>query len=74
MEKEIKIITKKMEDNLYKFNEQLLKKHDDILFLKESCNEQKTRIDLEHEMLSNCLFDMSMQFISLRNEMFGKFV
>ena len=62
-----------MKENLQKYNKQLLKKNEDLIFLKESYKEQKTKIDHEHEMLSNSLFEMSMQFITLRNEILGKY-
>ena len=67
------MIILKMEENLEKYNTQLLIKQNNILLLKESYNEQRSRIEIEHEMLSDCLFDMSMKFSSLRNEMLGKF-
>ena len=73
LEKDNESITSKLEENLSIYNEQLFKKNEEILFLKESYKEQKKRIELEHEMLSNSLYEMSLHFISLRNDMLGKF-
>jgi hypothetical protein len=74
LERDNHTITMKFEETLNKFNEQLQKKNEEILFLKESYKEQKKSIELEHEMLSNSLYEMSMHFISLRNDMLGKFI
>ena len=68
MEANIKSINLKTEGILEIYKQKLLKKNKEIIFLKESYNEQKSKIELEHGMLSNCLFEMSMQFITLRNE------
>jgi len=74
LESDNQTITLKFEESLNKYNEQLQKKNEEILFLKESYKEQKKSIELEHEMLSNSLYEMSMHFISLRNDMLGKFI
>ena len=68
MESNIKSINLKTEGILEIYKQKLLKKNKEIIFLKESYNEQKSKIELEHGMLSNSLFEMSMQFITIRNE------
>lgn len=61
-----------MDDLSNKYSEKLAKKQQEIAFLKDSYKEQRSRVEIEHEMLSNSLYEMSMQFVALRNQIYGK--
>ena len=43
-------------------------KEGDYEFYKKNYEEQKQRTTLEHELISNSLYDLALQFISFKNE------
>lgn len=43
--------------------------NDDVNFYKQSFKEQKDRINREHELISTSLYELAMQFMSLKNEL-----
>jgi hypothetical protein len=44
-------------------------KEGDYEFYKRNYEEQKQRTTLEHELISNSLYDLALQFISFKNEL-----
>ena len=51
---------------------ELNKKNDDIDFYRKSYEEQKIRINQEHELISASLYELALQFMGLKNELTGK--
>jgi hypothetical protein len=46
-----------------------LKLTEDLEFYKTSYEEQKYRVNKEHELISSSLYDLALQFMSLKNEL-----
>ncbi len=42
---------------------------EDLEFYKTSYEEQKFRVNKEHELISSSLYDLALQFMSLKNEL-----
>ena len=58
-----------MNDNLEKYNDEMLKRSEDLEFYKRSYEEQKNRVNREHELISSSLYELALQFMSLKNEL-----
>lgn len=52
-----------------KFNDEIIKKNEDLEFYRKSYEEQKGRVNKEHELISNSLYDLALQFMGLKNEL-----
>jgi hypothetical protein len=50
-------------------NQDLAKRSEDLDFYKRSYEEQKNRVNKEHEMISSSLYELALQFMSLKNEL-----
>ena len=50
-------------------NQDLQKKSEDLDFYKRSYEEQKNRVNKEHEMISSSLYELALQFMSLKTEL-----
>ena len=61
-----------MSENVDKLNVELQKKSDDLDFFKKSYEEQKLRINQEHELISASLYELALQFMGLKNELTRK--
>ena len=69
IELENKNILSQMQDNLDKYNDEMLKRSEDLEFYKRSYEEQKNRVNREHELISTSLYELALQFMSLKNEL-----
>lgn len=68
LESENKSIRVQLNQNVDKLNVELQKKTEDLDFFKKSYEEQKLRIHEEHELISNSLYELAIQFMGLKNE------
>jgi hypothetical protein len=50
-------------------NQDIVKRSEDLDFYKRSYEEQKNRVNKEHEMISSSLYELALQFMSLKNEL-----
>jgi hypothetical protein len=50
-------------------NIDIVKRSEDLDFYKRSYEEQKNRVNKEHEMISSSLYELALQFMSLKNEL-----
>jgi hypothetical protein len=64
-----KLKTLEMNEVTDKLNKDLSKNKEDLDFYKRSYEEQKSRVNKEHEMISSSLYDLALQFMSLKNEL-----
>lgn len=58
-----------MQDSVNKFNQDIVKRSEDLEFYKRSYEEQKIRVDREHELISSSLYELALQFMSLKGEL-----
>jgi hypothetical protein len=58
-----------MQDSVQKFNQDIVKRSEDLEFYKRSYEEQKIRVDREHELISSSLYELALQFMSLKTEL-----
>lgn len=56
-------------DSSEKFHEEIAKRNDDLEFFKKSYEEQKNRVNKEHELISSSLYELALQFMGLKNEL-----
>jgi len=56
-------------DNFEKNNQENAKFSEDLEFYKRSYEEQKNRVNREHELISASLYELALQFMSLKNEL-----
>ena len=68
-EEDINNLTNALTDSSDKFNEEITKRSEDLEFYKKSYEEQKSRVNKEHELISASLYDLALQFITLKNEL-----
>jgi hypothetical protein len=57
---------KNIESNSSDANEKIT---NDLDFYKRSYEEQKNRVNKEHEMISSSLYELALQFMSLKSEL-----
>ena len=58
-----------IETNSDKIEQDLIKRSEDLEFYRRSYEEQKNRVNKEHELISTSLYDLALQFMSLKNEL-----
>jgi hypothetical protein len=58
-----------MQDSVDKFNNDITKRSEDLEFYKRSYEEQRNRVNREHELISTSLYELALQFMSLKNEL-----
>ena len=58
-----------MQDSVEKFNQDIIKRSEDLEFYKRSYEEQKKRVNTEHELISSSLYELALQFMSLKGEL-----
>jgi len=59
-------------DDLDKFKSENLKMAEDLEFYKRSYEEQNNRVNKEHEIISSSLYDLALQFMTLKNDLHKK--
>lgn len=69
LENESKNFNNILQECSEKFNDEISKKNEDLEFYKKSYEEQKGRVNKEHELISNSLYDLALQFMGLKNEL-----
>lgn len=69
METENKSHVVHLQENLEKYNTEIMHRNEDLEFMKRSYDEQKSKVNKEHDMLSSTLYELSLQFITLKNEL-----
>jgi hypothetical protein len=69
IESDSKNINSNMQDSVEKFNQDIIKRSEDLEFYKRSYEEQKNRVNREHELISSSLYELALQFMSLKNEL-----
>lgn len=69
LENEIKSLNTAWIDSSEKFNLEIQKRNEDLEFYKRSYEEQKNRVNKEHELISSSLYELALQFMSLKNEL-----
>jgi hypothetical protein len=47
----------------------MLKRSEDLEFYKRSYEEQKNRVNREHELISSSLHELALQFMIVKNEL-----
>ncbi len=62
-------LSQNMQDSVDKFNQDILKRSEDLEFYKRSYEEQKNRVNREHELISSSLYELALQFMSLKTEL-----
>jgi hypothetical protein len=50
----------------------MIKRTEDLEFYRRSYEEQKNRVNKEHELISNALYELALQFMNLKNEIVQK--
>lgn len=68
-ESDIRNLNNALIESSDKFNEEITKRNDDLEFYKRSYEEQKNRVNKEHEMISSSLYELALQFMTLKNEL-----
>jgi len=64
------ILYKKNENSLTESNSNIdMKKSDDVEYYKKSFDEQKSRVNKEHEVIASSLYELTIQFMSLKTEL-----
>lgn len=46
-----------------------MKRSEDLEFYRRSYEEQKNRVNREHELISSSLYELALQFMTLKNEL-----
>ena len=58
-----------IQDKTDKFNADLNKRTEDMEFYKRTFDEQKVRVNREHELITSSLYELALQFMSFKNEL-----
>lgn len=58
-----------LQESVDKFNSDIKKRSEDMEFYKHSYEEQKNRVNREHELISSSLYELALQFMSLKSEL-----
>jgi hypothetical protein len=69
LENEVTNYSSQLQDSCDKFNQDIIKRSEDLEFYKRSYEEQKNRVNREHELISSSLYELALQFMSLKNEL-----
>ena len=68
LENELINLNSQFEDTVDKFNQDIFNRTEDLNFYKNSLEEQKSKVNNEHDVISSCLYELALQFITLKNE------
>ena len=69
LEMENKMLFAQITENQEKSKNEMHKKLEDLEFYRRSYEEQKNRVNREHELISTSLYELALQFMTLKNEM-----
>jgi len=69
MELDNKNLNNALVDSSEKFHEEISKRNEDLEFYRKSYEEQKSRVNKEHELISSSLYELALQFMGLKNEL-----
>ena len=69
LELENKMLFAQITENQEKSKNEMHKKLEDLEFYRRSYEEQKNRVNREHELISTSLYELALQFMTLKNEM-----
>jgi len=69
LETDNKNVHSQFNENVEKYNNDISKRSEDLEFFKRSYEEQKNRVNREHELISTSLYELALQFMSLKNEL-----
>jgi chromosome segregation ATPase len=72
LEEENKGLVFQIHDNLEKFNIEISQRADDLEFLKRSYDDQKNKVNREHDLISSSLYELALQFMTLKTELHKK--
>jgi len=59
-------------DELEKYKIENIKITEDLEFYKRSYEEQNVRVNKEHEIISTSLYDLALQFMTLKSDLHKK--
>lgn len=62
-------LTNRLNETEDRFNQEILKRSEDLEFYRRSYEEQKGRVNKEHELISSSLYELALQFMSLKNDL-----
>lgn len=68
-ESENKSLMIQLQENFEKYNIEIQQRNEDLEFLKRAYDDQHNKMAREHEMISSSLYEMTLQFMTLKNEM-----
>jgi hypothetical protein len=52
-----------------RYNQEIIKRSEDLEFYRRSYEEQKGRVNKEHELISSSLYELALQFMNLKNDL-----
>ena len=63
-------LKEQIKENLEKYKIEINDRADDLEFLRLSYDDQKNRVNREHEIISSNLYELALQFMTLRTELY----
>ena len=72
LETENKNLLLQIAENLNKYNQEIQQRNEDLEFLKRAYDDQKNKVNREHELVNSSLYELTIQFMTLKNEMIKK--
>jgi chromosome segregation protein len=72
LDEENQSLTLQIQDNLEKYNIEINQRADDLEFLKRSYDDQKNKVNREHDLISSSLYELALQFMTLKTELHKK--
>ena len=71
-EQQIINLNDELKVNDKQYNTEINKRAEDLDFYKKSYEEQKGRVNKEHELISSSLCELALQFLTLKNDLSKK--
>jgi chromosome segregation ATPase len=72
LEEEKESLIFQIQDNLEKYNLEISQRAEDLEFLKRSYDDQKNKVNREHDLISSSLYELALQFMTLKTELHKK--
>jgi hypothetical protein len=72
LEEENRGLVFQIQDNLEKYNTEIAQRAEDLEFLKRSYDDQKNKVNREHDLISSSLYELALQFMTLKTELHKK--
>jgi len=69
LESDNKILLSQVNELQERHKNEISKKLEDLDFYRRSYEEQRNRVNREHELLSTSLYELAIQFMTLKKEM-----